>query len=158
LPPIKTEVDVYRLSAQEAELHGAYDDYDLSRRMDIDCAEAISAAIKAHNKGDNSYDLTTPANALVKKYGKDRMKWVLAKHIRAKPTGFTNDNTSWADFCMEEKTGRGDEPSAFTISTHYAVLEAFVNEVRAILSKNPSFSERMKDARKKCEAHNNSNG
>jgi len=157
LPEIKTEVFVCRLSAKEAAEHGSMDIYDLSRRMDIECAEAITQAIKAHNKG-NSYDLTTPVNMLSKKYGKDRMKWVLSKHILSKPTGFTNDNFSWAKEYNEEENGRGDETPDFTIAIHYAILEAFVNEFRIILNKKPSFSERMKNAKKKSETYNNPNG
>jgi hypothetical protein len=158
LPEIRSEVPVYRFSAKEAVISGAIETHDFNRRMDIDCAETIDRAIQTHKKSDNSYDLTTPAVRLTKRYGKERMKWVLAQHIRAKPTGFSNDNFSWANVCMEEEPGNGDLPPTFTIHTHYAVLEAFTNEIRPILDQNPTFNERMKAAKKKSDAHNNSNG
>jgi hypothetical protein len=158
LPEIKTEVPVYRLSAKQAEEHGVTELYDLCRRMDIDCAKAISEAIQANKKSDNRFDLATPAEKLTKLYGNDRMKWVLAKHIRAKPTGFTNDNFLWAKAYIEDGTRNGDEPPAFAINTHYAVLEAFVNEIRVVLNKKPTFSERMKTAKKKSDAHNKEPG
>jgi hypothetical protein len=131
--------------------------YDLGRRMDVDRADAITEAIQAHNKS-GSYDLTTPVGLLLKKYGKERMKWVLGKHITARQTGFLNDNLLWVRVCMTEETGSGDELPTFTIRTHYAVLETFVNAFRAKINKKPSFTERMKDAKRKCETHNNTSG
>jgi hypothetical protein len=157
LPEIKTEVSVYRLSAKKAEEYGVMDIYDLSRRMDIDCAEAITKSIQAHKKGNNSYDLATSADTLNKKYGKERMAWVLSKHILSMPIKFSNKNLLWAKACITEETGSGDESPTFSISTHHAVLDAFVNKFRAILNKKSSFSEKMKDAKKKSEAHNNPN-
>jgi hypothetical protein len=126
--------------------------------MDIDCAEAIAEAIQAHKKGDSRYDLITPAGKLLKTYGRERMMWVLCKHILAKPTGFTKNNLSWAKAYVEDNTGSGDEPPAFTVKVHTNVLDAFAKQLRVILNQKPSFSEKMKDAKKKSEARNNASG
>ena len=161
LPIIKSDAPLYRLSAKDAESHGAEGVYNDSRRVDIDCAEAIAKSITAHKKEGNSYDLVTPADSLLKRYGKERMMWVLSKHILV-TKGFSETNKKWAhDFVYSDKgdnTGSGDDSPAFSINVHHAVLDAFVDRIRAALKKNPSFLERMKAAKKKSEAHNNSSG
>ena len=161
LPIIKSDAPLYRLSAKDAEAHDALGVYNDSRRMDIDCAEAITESIKAHKKEGNSYDLATPADLLLKRYGKERMMWVLSKHILANK-GFSEANKKWAhDFVHDNKgdnTGSGDDPPAFAINIHHAVLNVFADRIRTALKKKPSFIERMKAAKKKSEAHNNSSG
>ena len=157
-PPALTEVPVYRLSAQEAEKHGVTELYEISRQMDAVCAQVIAETIQAHKKDNNRYDLTTPAKILLEEYGRERVKWVLSKHILANPAGYSQDNLSWAKACIEEKTGSGDEKPNFKITTHHMVLDAFVNQLRTVLDRKQSFSERMRDAKKKSEAHNNSSG
>ena len=157
LPIIRSEAAVYRFSLKEAELMNALEAHDLSRRADIECAKIIDQAIQAHKNGDNDYDLTTPAQRLTKRYGKDRMKWVLAQHIRARQAGFKSENIAWANVSMEEEPGSGDLVPPFTFNTHRVVLEAFVNEVRAILEQK-SFSDLMKTAKRKSDAHNKSSG
>jgi len=156
LPEIRSEVPVYRFPAKQAELSGALEAYDFSRRADIECAETIDRAIKAHKKGDDSYNLKTPAERLIRRYGKERMKWVLAKHIQAAQTGFSDDNVSWANVFLNVEPGSGDVPPAFTINAHHAVLEAFINEARVILDQKPTFNELMKTAKRKSDAHNKS--
>ncbi|MCL1842427.1 MAG: DUF3849 domain-containing protein, partial [Defluviitaleaceae bacterium] len=161
LPIIKSDAPLYRLSAKDAEAHDALGVYNDSRRMDIDCAEAIKESITKHKKEGNSYDLATPADLLLKRYGKERMMWVLSKHILA-AKGFSEANKKWAhDFVHDNKgdnTGSGDDPPAFTINIHHAVLDVFADRIRAAIKKKPSFFERMKAAKKKSEAHNNSSG
>jgi hypothetical protein len=158
LPVIKHELSVYRLSAKEAEEHGATDGYELSRRMDIDCAVAISKAIQTHKKGENRYDLITPAEVLLKEYGAERMMWVLSKHVVVTSKRFSELNRSWAKAFLDDGTGSGDDIPAFNISIHHAVLDAFINELRTVLDKKPTFNEKMKAAKTKSEAHNNQNG
>ena len=158
LPVIKSEQAVYRLSAQKAEEHGVMEVYELSRRMDIECAKAIDETIKAHKKGDNRYELITPAEILLKEYGAERMTWVLSKQVLSAPKRFSEANCSWASEFINDETGSGDKIPAFTITTHHAVLDAFTNQFRAVLAKKPAFNERMKDAKRKSEAHNNSSG
>ena len=158
LPGIESELTVYRLSAKWAEEHGVTEVYELSRRIDIDCAKAIDEAIQAHKKNYDCYDLKTPAKKLIKIYGKDRMMWVLSKHILTASNKFSETNRSWAKIFINDGTGSGDEIPAFMIAVHNAILNAFVNEIRIALDINPTFNERMKSAKKKSEAHNNSNG
>jgi hypothetical protein len=124
----------------------------------MDCAEAIGTTITAHKKDGHRYDLETPAESLLKEYGTERMKWVLAIHILAASTGFSQDNRTWANAFVHDETGSGDEIPAFTINIHHAVLDAFVEQFRITLDKKPSFNERMKLAKKKSEVHNASSG
>jgi hypothetical protein len=158
LPEIRAEVSVYKLSFEKADEYGVTETYDLSRRTDIDCAEAIDKAIKANKKNGNRYDLATPAGALLERYGKERMAWVLSKHILSVPHKFSEASISWTKEFANEELGTGDEAPTFTIHTHHAVLEAFINQFRKHLDRNPTFDERMKAAKKKSEAFNKSNG
>jgi hypothetical protein len=158
LPEIRTEVSVYKLSFEKADEYGVTDTYDLSRRTDIDCAEAIDKAIKTNKKNGNRYDLATPTGALLERYGKERMTWVLSKHILFVPQKFSEANISWTKEFVNEELGTGDEKPTFTLNTHHAVLEAFINQFRKLLDRTPTFDERMKAAKKKSEAFNKSNG
>lgn len=158
LPVIKSDTQVYRLSATEAEGYGATDAYELSRRLDVDCASAIAAAIHAHKKGEKRYDLVTPAESLLKDYGAERMAWVLSKQILVAANRFSEANYSWAAAFIKDGMGSGDDKPTFSISVYHAVLDAFATQFRAILVKKPTFNERMKAARKKSEAHNKAKG
>jgi hypothetical protein len=158
LPVIKSDLALFRVSAKEAEEHGTTELYELDRRMNRHCAKTIANAIRHHKKGDNSYDMATPADRLIRSYGKERMMWVLSKQILAAPKGFSEANRSWAESFVNDGTGSGDDIPAFTIDIHHALLDIFINEIRASLDKNPSFNERMKAAKKKSEAFNKSNG
>jgi len=153
----KASVGVYRLSAAYAAKHGAMEIYDLSRRVDLDCASNISSGIQYFKDG-NSYVLDTPAKILLKEYGKNRMMWVLSKHIMTKLERFSKDNQAWATAFVNDGTGYGDDVPTFTIKTHPAVLDAFVTEIREVLNTKPSFSARMADAKKRSEVWNNSSG
>jgi len=157
LPEDKASIDVYRLSATDAAKHGAVEIYDLSRRVDVECAANISSGIQYFKDG-SSYVLDTPAKVLLNEYGKNRMMWVLSKHIVAKRKRFTKDNLDWADALVNDGTGYGDDVPTFTIKTHPAVLDVFVTELRKILETKPSFSARMVSAKKRSEEHNNSSG
>ena len=157
LPEDKASVDVYRLSATDAAKHGATEIYDLSRRIDIECATNISSGIQYFKDG-NSYVLHTPAEILLSEYGKTRMMWVLSKHLLTKLERFSKDNQTWATTFLNEGTGYGDDVPTFTIKTHPAVLDAFVTELRKILDTPPSFSARMTDAKNRSVLWNNSSG
>jgi len=95
---------------------------------------------------------------LLEEYGKNRMFWVLAKHILARPKGFTQDNITWADKIVNDGTWSGDNEPALVINTHYAVIDAFVTELQNVLSQEHSFSHRLRKAKQKSDAHNNSSG
>jgi hypothetical protein len=70
---------------------------------------------------------------------------------------FSDINTAWAKAFLDDGTGSGDEIPTFNIAVHHAVLDAFINELRTVLDKKPTFNEKMKAAKKKSEAHNNQN-
>ena len=158
LPVIKSDLALYRVSAKEAEEHGTTELYETNQRMNRHCAKAVTNAIQAHKKGENRYDMATPAERLVKAYGAERMMWVLSKHILTASEKFSKENCSWAKAFVNDGTGSGDEIPPFIINIHHAVLDVFVNEIRSVLGKKPTFNELMKTAKKKSEAHNNSNG
>ncbi|MCL2604140.1 MAG: YodL domain-containing protein [Defluviitaleaceae bacterium] len=155
LPENRREAPFIRFSANEAENHNALENYDINRRTDIDCAEAITATIQKYKEVGNRYNLTTPAEYLLDRYGKARMMWVLSKHIQFNPNGFSTKNISWAEVYRNDGMGSGDNHPTFHIATHNSILDAFINHLR----KPPvSFIEKMKDVKKKSEAHNNVSG
>jgi hypothetical protein len=154
LPVIKSDLSLYRASAKEAEEDGTTALYELNQRMNNHCAKSIENAIQVHKKDDSCYDLKTPAKRLIKIYGRERMMWVLSKHILAVSNKFSEINRKWAESFINDGTGSGDEIPSFSINTRHAVLEAFINEFRTTLNKKSSFNEKMKDAKRKSEAHN----
>ena len=158
LPIIKSNTELYRYSAKEADEYGTMGVYEDSRRIDIDCAEVIAQKINENRKDGNSYDLETPAEFLLKEYGATRMMWVLSKHILAAQVGFSERSRTWANDFVNDETGSGDNPPTFFIKVHHAVLDAFVNQFRTTLEKKPSFNERMKIAKEKSEIRNASSG
>jgi len=158
LPVIKSDLALYRVSVKEAEEHGTTELYETNQRMNRHCAKAVTNAIQTHKKGENRYDMATPAERLIKTYGAERMMWVLSKHILTASEKFSEVNCSWAKSFINDGTGSGDEVPPFTINIHHAILDVFVNELRAVLGKKPTFNELMKTAKKKSEARNNSNG
>ena len=156
LPDNAASIDIYRLSVSEAEKHNAMPAHELSRKVDIACAKVIDEAIQHHKDGTSRYDLATPADVLLEEYGKNRMMWVLAKHMLARPKGFTQDNLTWANDFVNDETGSGDEIPAFAINTHPAVINAFVAQLRDTLNQKRTFSHVMRKAKIKSDAHNNS--
>ena len=158
LPKDRASVDVYRLSRSDAEKHNALPTYELSRKIDVECAQVISESIQHHKEGKNIYDFVTPAEILLEEYGKNRMLWVLSKHILARLKGFTQDNLTWADKIVNDGTWSGDNEPAFVINTHHAVIDAFVTELQNVLDQEHSFSYKLRKAKQKSDAHNNSSG
>ena len=155
LPIIISEVPLLKISAKEAESYGVTELYELNRRIDLDCIKGIDEAIKTYKTGANRYDLETPADVLLDSYGAVRLIWVLFRHIGAKPTGFSQDNTAWINGYIGDEHS---ETQQITANTHNAVLDAFIYQLRAVFNKKPTFNERMKNAKKKSEEYNNSNG
>ena len=155
LPVNRKESPLCRLTAKEAEEYEQADIYDISRRTDIECAEAIVTSILTYKEGENHYDLITPAEVLLEEYGAERMKWVLSCHINASQSGFAAENITWAQNFL---AGDGNE-TPILISTHNAVINAFVAQLRTILEKQPdTFIERMKYAKRKSDEYNKQNG
>ena len=157
LPVNLPDEPLYRLSAEDAESHGVTQIYQQSIRIDVACAEFIDKAIQTHKEGENSYGLAASAKMLLKEYGNERVTWVLSKHIRAKPKGFSEANRSWAEDCLNGETGSGDAIPVFVINTHNIVLDALVKEIRVIISQKQSFNRLMRTAKQKSDAHNKSN-
>jgi hypothetical protein len=148
-------VPLLKISEKEAESYGVMELYELNRRIDLDCIKGIDEAIKTYKTGANRYDLETPADVLLDSYGAVRLIWVLFRHISVKPTGFSQDNTAWINGFIGDENS---ETQAIAANTHNAVLDAFIYQLRAIFNKKPTFNERMKNAKKKSEEYNNSNG
>ena len=157
LPEDRASVDVYRYSSADAAKHGAMAIYELSRQIDIECAAYISSGIQYYQDGD-SYDFVPAAEIVLEEYGKNRMIWVLAKHMLAKRKHFSKENMAWANAFVNDGTGNGDSEPTFSIDINSSVLNVFVDDFRDVLeqSEKPSFSKRMADARKRSEALNNS--
>ena len=151
LPVNRKESPFYRLSAKTAEEHGVMELFNISRRVDIECANAIVELIQKYREGENGYNLATPAEELTKKYGKERIQWVLSCHINASEKGFAENNVAWA----KEFLGDDGADNPIRIDTHNTLLNALVNQ---LLKEPTTFKEKMEDAKKKSETHNKSNG
>ena len=97
--------------------HGNADAYLDSRRLNLDCKQAIETAISGHFDG---YHLAHDAAAeVVEMYGTERVSFVLACTLQHLKTDgrFSKETKEWADsFIIPENMGRGMDLSLIHIS------------------------------------------
>lgn len=132
---------LYRPDLAYAVEHGDADAYLDSRKLNLECRQAIETAISGHFDG---YHLAHDAAAeVVEMYGTERVSFVLACTIQHLKTDgrFSKETKEWADsFIIPENMGRGMDLNAdYVVTSHPAVLDGFIglarNEMREHGSK-----------------------
>ena len=112
--------------------HENADAYLDSRKLNLECKQAIEASIGSHFDG---YHLEQNAAAdVVEAYGAERVSFVLActvQHLRSDGR-FSKGTKEWADgFIIPENFSRGMDLNAdYIVTSHPAVLDGFIDLAR----------------------------
>lgn len=85
-------------SAEYAAQHGEAFAYRVSYQASLSCKEAIEQAITAHY-GDHRLNTEAAVNAVLEKFGPERVQFVLANTVRKKTHDgrISRDNKAWAE-------------------------------------------------------------
>lgn len=130
--PVKAYPEVYMGTLEKAMQERNVDAYLDSRKLNIDCKNAIEQAI---TEGFDGMRLNPDAAVGVfEKYGEERVAFVLANTLKqlSYDGRFSDGNKRWADgIDIPENISRGmDLNRDYIVSSHPAVLNGFIDMVR----------------------------
>jgi hypothetical protein len=151
-----SDVDIYAHSLEQAKKHGTVEGYNFSLMVNLQCVSDIDLAIKKSKVKDteSEYRLTKAVDAVIRKYGRNRIAWVLSVVIKnAEAEKFTNDNTAWALEALKT-FGFPQEPPTFSIKTNPVLLNIFIQRFREAQSQKSTYQERVLKAGKQVRAQN----
>lgn len=91
------ETPVYQHTAEYASEHGEMNQYRTSYKLNLDCKEAIEAAISKHYH-NNHLDCSAAVKQVVTQFGAERVFYVLANTVQRKDWDgrISPDNKAWA--------------------------------------------------------------
>ena len=118
---------LYLGSISEARRNNELDDWRESHKQNILCKQAIEDAIR---KGFDGMHLDKIcARSVIEEYGFKRVGWVLATTLQQKKEDgrFSPQNKEWAASTFIPRCDRNHD---FTVQSHPAVLDGFVNQFR----------------------------
>ncbi len=118
---------VYTYSREEAKRHGELETWRESHKENCKCARAIEDAIKASFNGSNLQ--ADCAQKVIEQFGFNRINYVLSNTIREKSYDgrFSPTNKDWSKGTYVIKD---QDNWAFTVESHPAVLDGFINQAR----------------------------
>lgn len=155
MPKEKDYLPVYRETLSYANENGELEQYRNSRRENIACREAIEVAIKNHFDGMH-FD---PAGVkeVFNEYGKDRTMFVLAVTVQDMEWDgrYSPSNKEWAKtFNIPEDRDAflGDHRLDYVVKSHPVLVDAFLNDARKEVARNPSIMEKLNMPRQKEQA------
>ena len=130
--PVKAYPEVYMGTLEKAMQERNVDAYLDSRKLNIDCKNAIEQAIA---EGFNGMRLNPDvAVGVIEKYGEERVAFVLANTLKqlSYDGRFSDGNKRWADgIDIPENISRGmDLNRDYIVSSHPAVLNGFIDMAR----------------------------
>lgn len=129
---VKAYPDVYMGTLENAMQERNIDAYLDSRKLNIDCKNAIEQAITENFDG-MSLTLDT-ATGVIEKYGEERVAFVLANTLKqlSYDGRFSDGNKRWADgIDVPENISRGiDLNRDYIVSSNPAVLNGFIDMAR----------------------------
>ena len=130
--PVKAYPEVYMGTLEKAMQERNVDAYLDSRKLNIDCKNAIEQVI-ADNFDGMSLNLDT-ATSVIEKYGEERVAFVLANTLKqlSHDGRFSDGNKRWAEgIDIPENISRGmDLNRDYIVSSHPAVLNGFIDMAR----------------------------
>lgn len=123
---------IYPYTLDFAVEHAAADEYLDSRKLNIDCKNAVENAIRTHFDG---LHLTHDAvDSVLEEYGRERLAYVLACTVQHKESDgrFSRGTKEWAaSIPVAENVSRGmDLNNDYVIDSHPAVLDGFIGLAR----------------------------
>ncbi|HIT33778.1 MAG TPA: DUF3849 domain-containing protein [Candidatus Faecousia intestinigallinarum] len=132
---------IYPYSAVYAREHGELEQYRASNRANLQCREAIEAAVREHFDGMHlSHDA---AKGVIGTYGLDRVMLVLANTVQLQDWDgrYSRRNKEWA------KAIPDDNPDTvrcgYAVNSHPAVLDGFIDLVREEHLKSRAQGEKV---------------
>ena len=125
-PPLYTHTITYAME------HGRADDYLESRKLNLDCKNAIEDAIRENFDGMHlAHDA---AEEVLEEYGAERVVFILANTLQhlEHDGRFSIGNKAWAKgYEIPENINRGMDMNAdYVVSSHPAVLDGFIGLAR----------------------------
>ena len=126
---------IYPHSASYAKEHGELEQYRASNRANLQCKEAIEAAVREHF--DGMYLSRDAVKDVIETYGIDRVMFVLANTVQLQDWDgrYSPRNKEWA------KTIPNDSSDTvrygYVVNSHPAVLDGFINLVRMEQMRQP---------------------
>ena len=125
-PPLYTHTITYAME------HGRADDYLESRKLNLDCKNAIEDAIRKNFDGLHlAHDA---AKGVLEEYGAERVVFILANTVQhlEHDGRFSIGNKAWAKgYEIPENINRGMDMNAdYVVSSHPAVLDGFIGLAR----------------------------
>lgn len=129
---IESFLPVYQHNLTYAMEHGEADAYLDSRKLNIDCKNAIQEAISNNFDGMHlNHDVVNP---VLEEYGTERLSFVLACTLQEKSWDgrFSRANKEWAkNITIPENVIRGvDANLDYVVESHPAVLDGFIDLAR----------------------------
>ncbi|MDD3415800.1 MAG: DUF5688 family protein [Lachnospiraceae bacterium] len=123
---------VFRGTLAEATEHGMADAYLDSRKLNMDCKNAIEEAISENFDSLHlNHGVVTP---VLEEYGAERVAFVLADTLQhlSEDGRFSRDNKAWAEriHIPENRRDELDLNADYIVTSHPAVLDGFVNIFR----------------------------
>ena len=130
--PVKAYPEVYMGTLEKAMQERNVDAYLDSRKLNIDCKNAIEQAITENFDGMSLTPDT--ATGVIEKYGEERVAFVLANTLKqlSYDGRFSDGNKRWADgIDVPENISRGiDLNRDYIVSSHPTVLNGFIDMAR----------------------------
>lgn len=127
------DVPMYFHSAAYASEHGETDAYWLSDQANFSCKVAIEQAISAHY-GDNRLDTASAVQEVMKKFGLERMNFILANTIQHKDADgrISRDNKAWAKTIPMPEDKESFRRNAYLVvdQVNPGLVDLFVRQAR----------------------------
>ena len=135
------EAAIYPHSAAYAKEHGELEQYRVSNRANLQCKEAIEAAVREHF--DGMYLSHDAAKGVIETYGMDRVMLVLANTVQLQDWDgrYSPRNKEWAKTIPNYNSDT--VRVGYAVNSHPAVLNGFIDLVREEhLRRQPLTAER----------------
>ena len=135
----------YSHTAAYASEHGEREQYRASNRANLQCKEAIEAAVREHF--DGMYLSHDAAKGVIETYGMERVSMVLSNTVRLQDWDgrYSRRNKEWA------KTIPNDNPETvrcgYVLNSHPAVLDGFIDLVREKQQRSRTQEEKLQPSR-----------
>ena len=123
---------VYRGTAEYAREHNELEQYRESYRLNQECKKAIEKGIS--EAFDGMRLANGPEEAVIRKYGTDRVTYVVANTLQQMEYDgrFSPTNKAWAKTI---DVTPAENNVYLILTTHPAVLDGFVNKIRKLIAK-----------------------
>jgi hypothetical protein len=117
-----------------------------SRKLNIECGNAIDKAVIASNYEEHRYDLNTAIRGVIEEHGADRVAWVLASAVNDQSYDGRLSSAS-KDWAKEFDTPKPD----VYMKSHMILIEGLVEKFRKVEKEKPSLMSALDAGEKKSK-------